>query len=50
MNAILYAVLAVAAVLALTAAIIAMAPYVAIILVLGFIVFALVHNTDDTSE
>lgn len=50
MSAILYVVLGVAAVLAVTAAIIAIAPYVAIILVLGLIVYAFMHNAKDTSE
>lgn len=50
MNAILYVVLGVAAVLAITAAIIAIAPYVAIILVLGLIVYFFMHNSEDTSE
>ena len=50
MKAILYLILVMAAVLAVTAAIIASAPYIAIILVLGLIVYAFVHNTKDTSE
>ena len=50
MKAVLYFVLGMAAVLAITAAIIAIAPYVAIILVLGIIVYALVHNEEGTSE
>ena len=50
MNAILYVVLGVAAVLAITAAIIAIAPYLAIILVLGLIVYFFMHNSEDTSE
>jgi hypothetical protein len=50
MRAILYLVLVMAAVLAITAAIIASAPYIAIILVLGVVVYAFVHNTEDTSE
>ena len=43
MKAILYLVLVMAAVLAVTAAIIASAPYIAIILVLGIIVYFLVE-------
>ena len=50
MKAIMYLVLVMAAVLAVTAAIIASAPYIAIILVLGVVVYAFVHNTEDTSE
>ncbi len=50
MRAILYLVLAMAAILAITAAIIASAPYIAIILVLGIVVYVFVHNTEDTSE
>ena len=50
MKATLYVVLVLAAVLAVTAAIIAIAPYVAIILVLGLIVYFFMHNSEDTSE
>jgi len=39
-----------AAVLALTAAIIAVAPYAAIILVIGLIAYFWVDNVEDTSE
>jgi hypothetical protein len=44
MKAILYAVLTVAAVLTLTAAIVAMAPYVAIIIVIGLLAYFLMDN------
>ena len=50
MKATLYLVLVLAAVLAVTAAIIASAPYIAIISVLGIIVYFVVDNTEDTSE
>ena len=50
MKAALYLVFGVAAVLALTAAIIAVAPYIAIILVLGLVIYFLVDNAEDTSE
>ena len=50
MKAILYVVLGVAAVLAITAAIIALAPYLAIILVLGLIGYFFMHNSEDTAE
>lgn len=43
-------VLVMAAVLAITAAIIASAPYIAIILVLGLIGYFIVDNEEDTSE
>lgn len=50
MKAIMCLVLVMAAVLAITAAIIASAPYIAIILVLGLIGYFIVDDTEDTSE